>query len=75
MPLNEGAIDRGLRVVLGAALLSLVFRGTIGMWGWVGAVLILTGVASYCPLYHVLGWSTCGRDERATVQESSDQVV
>lgn len=56
---NEGTIDRVLRVLLGIALLSLVFFGPKTLWGLVGVIPILTGLAGFCPLYAVLGIRTC----------------
>ncbi|MBI3439356.1 MAG: DUF2892 domain-containing protein [Proteobacteria bacterium] len=60
MKLNEGALDRILRVVVGAGLLSLVFVGPHTPWGYVGIVPLATGLIGFCPLYTVLGVSTCG---------------
>ena len=59
MSRNEGAVDRILRIVFGLALLSLIFIGPKTMWGLVGLIPLLTGLAGYCPLYQVLGFSTC----------------
>ena len=56
---NEGAVDRGFRVVLGAVLLSLVFFGPHTAWGWIGIVPLLTGVVGTCPLYNLVGMNTC----------------
>jgi len=56
---NEGTIDRVLRVVVGLGLISLVFVGPHTPWGWVGAVPLATGLAGFCPLYALLGLSTC----------------
>lgn len=56
---NEGTVDRVLRVVVGAAVLSLVFVGPKTPWGWVGLVPLLTGLVGYCPLYSLLGIRTC----------------
>ena len=50
MSRNEGTVDRFLRIVFGLALLSLVFIGPKTMWGLVGLVPLLTGLAGYCPL-------------------------
>jgi hypothetical protein len=58
---NEGMVDRTLRVIVGLALLSLVFLGPKSMWGLVGIVPLLTGLAGNCPLYTLLGISTCPR--------------
>ncbi len=59
MSKNEGTVDRVLRVVLGLILLSLVFVGPQTMWGLIGIVPLVTGLVGICPLYSVLGVSTC----------------
>jgi hypothetical protein len=56
---NEGTIDRVLRVVVGLGLISLAFIGPHSPWGWVGVVPLATGLAGFCPLYTLLGISTC----------------
>ena len=59
MKTNEGTIDRALRIAAGLLLLALMFTGTIGVWGWIGVVPLLTGAIGFCPLYTVLGLNTC----------------
>jgi len=61
LSLNVGNIDRSIRVVLGLALIALAATQTIGAWGWLGIVPLVTGVVAYCPLYSVLGIRTCSR--------------
>lgn len=61
MKCNIGGIDRVLRVITGLALIALAATGTIGLWGWIGVVPLLTGVVGYCPIYALLGKNTCGR--------------
>ncbi|MGE3344289.1 MAG: DUF2892 domain-containing protein [Vicinamibacterales bacterium] len=56
---NEHPIERVVRVALGAALIVLAYQGTIGVWGYIGVVPILTGALGSCPLYTLLGISTC----------------
>lgn len=56
---NEGTLDRTLRIAVGILLLALTYSGTIGIWGWIGVVPLLTGVLGWCPLYTVLGINTC----------------
>jgi predicted histidine transporter YuiF (NhaC family) len=56
---NVGGMDRVVRVVAGAVLIALTLMGTIGVWGWIGIVPIITGALGFCPLYTVLGFSTC----------------
>lgn len=59
MKANEGTIDRTVRVIIGLGLLSLIFVGPKTMWGLIGIVPLLTGALGNCPLYTVLGISTC----------------
>lgn len=56
---NEGTLDRTLRVIAGVALISLVFVGPQTAWGWVGLVPLITGLLGNCPVYSLLGISTC----------------
>ncbi len=56
---NEHPVERVARVGLGVTLVALAAMGTIGPWGYIGVVPILTGLAGTCPLYSVLGISTC----------------
>ncbi len=57
---NEGKLDRTLRVIVGVALLSLVFIGPETPWGWVGLVPLVTGLIGNCPVYSLLGLNSCG---------------
>jgi hypothetical protein len=59
MKTNVGGIDRILRTVIGLALIALTLTGTIGLWGWIGVVPLLTAALGFCPLYTVLGFSSC----------------
>jgi hypothetical protein len=59
MKTNEGTLDRILRVVAGLALIGGTLSGVIGAWGWIGVVPVLTGAVGMCPLYSLLGVSTC----------------
>lgn len=61
MTKNVGGIDRILRILVGLALLSLVFllEGNARWWGLFGLVPLLTGLFSTCPLYSILGFNTC----------------
>ena len=59
---NEHNVERVLRVGLGLALLSLVFVGPQTLWGLVGIVPLATGLAGTCPLYSIVGFSTCPSD-------------
>ena len=59
MPTNEGNLDRALRVIAGAGILSLAFIGPQTAWGYVGLVPLITGLVGHCPLYSLLGLNTC----------------
>lgn len=59
LPTNEHGIERGLRVIIGLVVLSLVFIGPKSLWGLLGIVPLATGLLGSCPLYTVLGISTC----------------
>ncbi|MBI1398712.1 DUF2892 domain-containing protein [Hyphomonas sp.] len=56
---NEGTLDRALRVIAGLVLISLVFVGPKIVWGWIGLVPLITGLAGTCPVYSLLGINTC----------------
>jgi hypothetical protein len=66
LPNNEHAIERALRVVLGAFLLSLVVIGPKTYWGLLGIVPLATGLIGSCPLYTLFGVSTCPRKPAPT---------
>ena len=59
MKANVGTIDRALRIVAGVVLIALAVMGTIGVWGWIGVVLVATGLFRVCPAYLPFGLSTC----------------
>lgn len=59
MKANVGGIDKILRVVVGLALVGLAATDTVGVWGWIGVVPLATGLIGWCPLYPLLGLSTC----------------
>lgn len=59
MACNIGTLDRTLRIVIGLALLSLVFIGPQTWWGLVGLVPLLTGLVRNCPVYSIAGFNTC----------------
>ncbi len=56
---NEHPIERGVRIVLGLGLIGMAAIGTVGMWGYIGVVPLLTGIVGTCPIYTALGFSTC----------------
>lgn len=59
MATNMGTFDRGLRMIVGLFLLSLVFVGPQTLWGLVGLVPLGTALIGWCPLYSLFGFTTC----------------
>lgn len=62
MDLNIGTLDRIARVILGIALIALALGyvpGYQSVLGWIGIVPLITGIVGTCPIYSILGFSTC----------------
>ena len=64
MPVNMGTVDRVARVAIGLALIAYAipvgFTSTGWNWiGWIGVIPLLTAAFGFCPLYTMLGMSTC----------------
>lgn len=64
MQINEAGFDRALRVLIGVALLALVFVGPHTAWGWLGLLPLATGLFGFCPLYRLVGIDTCRLSHR-----------
>lgn len=59
MKTNEGKLDRIFRITLGLGLLGITQLGPQTPWGYIGFIPLFTGIFGYCPLYQVVGLSTC----------------
>jgi len=59
MKANVGGIDRILRIVAGLALVAWVVLANGPVWAWIGVVPLATGLINFCPLYSILGISSC----------------
>lgn len=64
MKKNMGSTDRVIRLLLAVVFAALYFTDTVtGTFGYVllalGGVFVLTSVVSFCPLYTLVGFSTC----------------
>jgi hypothetical protein len=59
LPVNEHPVERAARVALGLGLIAAAAMGLLPAWGYIGVVPVLTGLIGSCPLYTVLGFSTC----------------
>lgn len=64
MKVNEGSFDRSLRVITGLVLIGLAASGTVGLWGYVGVIPLVTGVIGMCPIYRLLGINSCSAGKR-----------
>lgn len=65
MNANVGTVDKVVRIIIGVLLISLVFVGPQTPWGWIGIIPIATALVGWCPLYKILGVSTCGKKTEA----------
>ena len=59
MKTNIHPIERVLRVTVGLFLMSLTFWGPSSLWYLLGIIPLATGLSGWCPLYTMLGISTC----------------
>ena len=61
MQANVGGIDRVVRIVagIGLVLFALLSSHPLHNWGWLGAVVLATGVIGWCPAYLPFGIKTC----------------
>jgi len=59
MTANVGGIDRILRIVAGLVLIALAATGVVGAWGYLGVIVLATGVFRFCGAYTLLGVNTC----------------
>lgn len=59
MKKNIGNVERIVRVIGGAAIMSLAFVGPQTPWAFLGIIPLLTGLIGWCPPYALLGISTC----------------
>jgi hypothetical protein len=64
MSRNESGLDRIIRVVIAISAVVgavAVGMGTVGAWVLlaVAAIMLVTAVTGFCPLYRVFGLSTC----------------
>jgi hypothetical protein len=64
MKINEGKLDRNLRMSTGLILIGLAATGIIGLWGYIGVIPLLTGAIGICPIYSLLGKNTCPEGTR-----------
>ena len=71
MTTNESTLDRGIRAMIAVAAFIGAFAVGLGsVLGValvvVGAIMALTAAVGFCPLYRVVGISTCKAPQRTT---------
>ncbi|NJK88176.1 MAG: DUF2892 domain-containing protein [Myxococcales bacterium] len=71
LPKNEHIIERGIRVAVGLGALALVFVGPQSAWGLLGLIPLATGIVGSCPVYTLLGLSTCPTELSRLILRSS----
>jgi O-antigen ligase len=64
MNCNVGGIDRVVRLAVGLALVVLAATHTVGAWGWLGLIVLLTGIIRWCPAYALFGFKTCCKSRK-----------
>lgn len=63
MKVNEGSLDRIIRVILSLIVLSLwfVLQGNAKYLALIGLIPLITAILGWCPLYSIFGINTCKR--------------
>jgi hypothetical protein len=71
MSINEGGLDRLLRIIVGLVLLVMTpqiggmigspLGAPLGNIAWIGIVPLFTGLIGWCPAYSIIGVKTCSR--------------
>jgi Inner membrane protein YgaP-like, transmembrane domain len=61
MQANVGGVERVVRIVagIGLVLFALLSTHPLHNWGWIGVLLLATGLIGWCPPYALLGINTC----------------
>jgi hypothetical protein len=61
---NMGTLDRAIRIVIAVVIAALYFTGNLSgltatVLGIFAIIFIITSTVGFCPLYTVIGLSTC----------------
>jgi hypothetical protein len=62
MKCNVGSFDRAARIVIGAIIIAAGFYFKT-WWGLIGVIPLATAFVGFCPLYRILGMSTCKKNK------------
>ena len=63
MTKNVGSTERAIRIGGGLILVVLAASGTVGLWGYLGLLPMITGAIGWCPPYAMLGINTCAKND------------
>ena len=71
MKKNMGTVDRTIRVIIAIGIVVAYFTGVLSgtlaiVLGIVAVAFLLTSLVGMCPVYALLGISSCPRRERTT---------
>ena len=66
MQQNMSIMDQSVRMLVGLLIVALAFVGPQTVWAWLGAIVVFIGAWGFCPLYKVLGISTCSSCEESS---------
>jgi hypothetical protein len=64
MKKNIHQAERLIRIIVGALIASLAFWGPSNYWFLLGLIPMITGLVGWCPLYQMLGISTCPKPKQ-----------
>ncbi len=64
MEKNVGQLDKTLRLILGVVIIVV---GIVNQswWGLIGLIPLLTALLGNCPLYSLIGASTCSTKDKS----------
>ena len=60
---NVGNTERAIRIGGALILVVLAASGTVGLWGYLGLLPMITGAIGWCPPYAMLGINTCANKD------------
>jgi hypothetical protein len=72
MQKNVGQTDKYIRIGAGGLLIVLAGTGTIGAWGLIGLVPLVSGLLGTCPAYTLLGknTNTCSAGQACSAEQA-----
>jgi hypothetical protein len=59
MKANVGGLDKWARITVGALGVGLALTGAVSPWFYLAAIPMLSGIVGHCPMYSLIGVSTC----------------